>query len=274
MSRHGFSDHLSVDQAKNIVKEMLKKSKTGEVFISQSNLYPALQRIAINLGYIEDPQSIHTNILSRNDEIKCIDELWNYVLTGILSPGSNQNYSDSKFFPHLHLTELGKHIIENQDFNPYDSESYLSQLIKINSDLVDDVAKTFLFESLRSFKLNCYFGSIALLGMCAETIFMQFVDEVRKFVKFDKSPIIYNTFKNLLESLEPLKDKLPSNIGQNLELWLSEFFNSIRQTRNDLHQPIVKNFSREAVYGIFLRFPTHIGKLDRMLSYFKVKKQE
>jgi len=274
MNRHGFSDHLNVDQAKNIVKEVIKNSKSGEFFISSSNFYLTLQRTAINLGYIDDPQSIHTNILSRNDEIKCIDELWNYVLTGILSPGSRQNYSDSKFFPHLHLTELGKYVIENQDCNPYSSEIYLNNLMEINSDLVDDVAKTFLLESLRSFKLNCYFGSIALLGMCAETIFMNFVNDLRKFVKIDMTHAISITFKNLLEILEPLKNELPSSIGQNLELWLSEFFNYIRQTRNELHQPIVNGFSREDVYGIFLRFPAHLDKLFCLLSYFNNKKQE
>ena len=274
MSRHGFSDHLNVDQAKNIVKELIKNSKSGEFFISSGNFYLSLQRTAINLGYIEDPQSIHTNILSRNDEIKCIDELWNYVLTGILSPGSNQNYSDSKFFPHLHLTELGKQVIENQDCDPFSSEIYLNHLMEINSYLVDDVAKTFLFESLRSFKLNCYFGSIALLGMCAETIFMHFVYEMRKFVKIDMSHTITTTFKNLLESLEPLKNELPGNISHNLELWLSEFFNYIRQTRDEFHQPIVNSFSREVVYSIFLRFPAHINKLICILTYFKDKKQE
>ncbi len=274
MNRHGFSDHLNVDQAKKIVKEILKKSKSGEFLVSSSNFYLVLQRAAINLGYIEDPQSIHTNILSRNDEIKCIDEVWNYVLTGILSPGSNQNYSDSKFFPHLHLTEFGKHVFEKRDYDPYSSESYLNHFLEINTDLVDDVVKTLLLESLRTFKLNCYFGSIVLLGICAEVIFMHFVNEMRKFVKIDVSHTITITFKNLLESLEPIKDKLPSNIGQNLELWLSEFFNYIRQTRNEHHQPIVKNFSREAVYGIFLRFPAHLDKLICVLSYFKDKKQE
>jgi len=274
MNRHGFNDHLNMDQAKNIVKEVIKNSKSGEFFISSGNFYLVLQRTAINLGYIEDPQSMHTNILSRNDEIKCIDELWNYVLTGILSPGSNQNYSDSKFFPHLHLTEYGRYVIENQGYDPYSPERYLDHLMKLNTVLVDDVVKKLILKSLRSFKLNCYFGSIVLLGMCAETIFIHFVDEMRKFVKIDMSHTITTTFKNLLENLEPLKNKLPSNIGQNLELWLSEFFNYIRQTRNELHQPIVNSFSREAVYGILLRFPTHLDKLICVLGYFKDKKQE
>lgn len=272
MNRYGYSDHLNADQAKNIVKEVIKNSKSGEFFISSDNFYLYLQRTAINLGYIEDPHSMHTNILSRDDEMKCIDEIWNYVLTGILSPGNKQNYKDSKFFPYLHLTELGKYLIENQDYDPYSSDIYLNKLMEINSDLVDDVAQTFLLESLRSFKLNCYFGSVVLLGMCAETIFMHFIVDLKKFVKIDMSHIISTTFKNLLESLKPLKKELPSNIGQNLELWLSEFFNYIRQTRNEFHQPIVNNFSHEEVYGIILRFPTHLDKLTCLLSYFKNKK--
>jgi len=207
MSRHGFSDHLNGDQVKNIVKEVIKNSKSGEFFISSSNFYLVL-----------------------------------------------------------------KHLIKNQDFNPYSSESYLNHLMEINSDLVDDVAKTFILESLRSFKLNCYFGSMVLLGMCAETIFMHFANEMRNFIKIDMSHTITTTFKNLLKSLEPLKNKLPSNIGQNLELWLSEFFNYIRQTRNELHLPIVNRFSREAVYGIFLRFPVHLDNLICVLNYFKDKK--
>ena len=271
MNRHGYSDHLNVDQAKNIVKELIKNSKSGDFFISSSNFYLSLQRMAINLGYIEDPQSMHANVLSRNDEMKCIDEMWNYVLTGILSPGDKHNYDNSKFFPHLHLTEFGKYVIENQDYDPYSSDIYLNKLMEINSDLLDDIAQTFLLESLRSFKLNCYFGSVVLLGMCAEKIFMNFVGELKKFVNFELSHIIGTIFKNLLESLKPLKDELPSNIGQNLELWISEFFNYIRQTRNEFHQPIVNNFSREDVYGIFLRFPTHVDKLICLLSYFKNK---
>jgi hypothetical protein len=269
MSRHGFNDHLNIDQAKKIVKEVIKNSKSGEFFISSGNFYLTLQRTAINLGYIEDPHSIHVNILSRNDEIKCIDELWNYVLTGVLSPGSIQNYSDSKFFPHLHLTEMGKYIIENQDFDPYSSESYLKHLEGINTVLLNEDVKIFLLESLRSFKMNCYFGSITLLGMCAEIIFINFIEEMRELVNIDTSHTITTTFKSLLEGLKPLKNKLPSNISQNLELWLGEFFNYTRQTRNEIHQPIVNNFSREDIHGIFLRFPKHIEKLKTVLDWLQ-----
>lgn len=268
MNGYGRNDHLNLDQAKNIIKEIIKNSKSGEFSIS-GDIYLYLQQTAIKLGYIEDPQSMHTSILSRNDEMKCIDEMWNYVLRGILSPGVNQNYRGSKFFPYLHLTELGKYVMENQDYDPYSSENYLNKLMEFNSDLIDDLAHTLLIESLRSFKLNCYFGSVVLLGMCVETIFEHFINDLKKFVKIDMSYTISMTFKNLLDSLKPKKAELPSNIGQNLELWLSEFFNYIRQTRSELHQPIVNNFSREEVYGIFLKFPTLLDKLICLLNYFK-----
>lgn len=273
MSRYGFSDHLNMDQAKKIVKDIIKNSKSGEFFISSSNFYLVLQRTAIKLGYIENPHSIHTDILSRNDELKCIDELWNYVLIGVLSPGSSQNYSDSKFFPHLHLTEYGKAVIENRDFDPYNSERYFSNLMETNANLVSLEVKTLLLESLQSFKLNCYFSSMVLLGMCVETIFKYFIDKMKNYIKIEISHSITTTFKNILEILEPIKNKMPINIGQNLEFWLNEIFNYIRQTRNEFHQPIVNIFSREEVYSALLKFPYQLSKLNSLLSYFKDKKQ-
>ena len=72
MNRYGHNDHLNEEQAKKIVKEVITNNKSGEFYIN--NIYLDLQRATINLRYIEDPQSIHTNILSRKDEMKCIDE--------------------------------------------------------------------------------------------------------------------------------------------------------------------------------------------------------
>jgi len=261
-------DNLSRDQAKKIVEEIVGNSKMGDIFIGTGNFYSNIQYTANRLGYI-DLKSMHDNVLSKNDELKCYEEVWNYIISGVLAPGTTQNYSSTDFFKYWHLTELGKKIIENPTYNPHDSDDYIGKIMEQESKLIDKVSKTYLLEALRTFKMNCCFGAVVLLGMSVEAIFIQFLRKLKNYVNFEITESINLTFKNLVDTLKPLKNDLPKDINYNLELWLSEFLNYIRQTRDESHHPVINTFPKEEVYGLFLRFPMHLNKLNKLLAHFE-----
>ncbi|KKM07888.1 hypothetical protein LCGC14_1729450 [marine sediment metagenome] len=53
--------------------------------------------------------------LTHSDIIKCVEQLWKYLLEGILAPGSIKEGKDRfnyLFFPYLHLTERGQKEME------------------------------------------------------------------------------------------------------------------------------------------------------------------
>lgn len=261
-------DYLSRDQAKKIVEEIIGSSKSSYLSFGTSDFYTYLQSTAKKLGYI-DLKSIYEYVLSKNDVIKCYDEMWNYIISGVLAPGTIQNYSDIDFFKYWHLTELGKMLIENPTYNPHDSDVYIGKIMEQEPCLIDIVSKTYLLEALRTFKMNCCFGAVVLLGMSVETIFIQFFQKLKKHINFEITDSINSTFNNLVETLKPLKNDLSQDINHNLELWLSEFLNYMRQTRNESHQPIINAFSKEEVYGLFLRFPMHLNNLNKLLAHFE-----
>lgn len=108
-----FSDEDKLDniQVDNLVKQYIKRTKGNINIDKNSSFYKNLQVVASELGYIEKPKYTQS-ILSYNDMIKCVEQIWNYVMEGVLAPGSpsgGYNY----FFPYMHLTDKGKKELEN-----------------------------------------------------------------------------------------------------------------------------------------------------------------
>ena len=103
-------DKLNDERINELVKQLIKRTK-GNIHIDKhGDFYDWLQRIASDLKYIEKPQYTQS-ILSNNDTIRCVEKIWEYVLKGILAPGSSSS-GYNIFFPYLHLTEKGKKEIE------------------------------------------------------------------------------------------------------------------------------------------------------------------
>ncbi len=107
------SSKLTNEQVKEVVKQCITLFEKENEIISiseHSTFYGYLSRKAWELEYIEKGDTlIHSNI------IKCVEQIWKYVLEGILAPGSVKRGKDRfnyLFFPYLHLTEKGKKIIE------------------------------------------------------------------------------------------------------------------------------------------------------------------
>lgn len=106
---------LTDEQVKEIVKQYIIKLKDAIIVKKGEQFYVWIHRIAKESGYIEDYDFRRLDTLTRADILKCVEQIWNYVLEGILAPGASKKITGSIndiFFPYLHLTEKGKKVIE------------------------------------------------------------------------------------------------------------------------------------------------------------------
>lgn len=265
-------DIFDDEQIELIVKELLKGGIT--TFGRGSGLYDKIQRVAANLGFIRQPKYSEI-IISNNDYLKCTDKLWDYLIVGFLAPGLNSN---NPGFPWVHITEYGKKVLEG-DSNPYSANEYILDVQNRAKKLLDDTAEDYLFEALRSFRHNCYLGATVLLGGFSERIFLNFLnkfvscirDQNKKniFVKKINNSFITGKFNSFIKLIEPIKKSLPKDIKDQIDLWLSSFFNYIRRVRNDVGHPTGKSFTRSEVLAVFLPFPSYLENLEILLNYLK-----
>ena len=269
-------DKWDDEQVKEVVIQIIKNMKYYLYLECQigSEFYKEVQAVASKLGFIKPGvDSFSTElIISLDDVSKCIDEIWGYILTGVLAPGlSGTKYSIS----HVHLTDYGKKVIQ-ENINPYATKDYINEIKDIAGDLYDTVSELYLFESLKSFKFNCYLGSMVLLGGFSEQIYLNFLEEFKLCVqnqtknnKIDKQKFISGKFKEFLSIINPIKKDLPNIVKHNLELWLNSFFNYVRQARNEVGHPTGKEMTREEIHAMLLIFPSYLKNLVVLLNHFK-----
>ncbi|KKN47372.1 hypothetical protein LCGC14_0663650 [marine sediment metagenome] len=103
-------DKLNDEQISKLVKQLMKRTNGNINVDKHGDFYDNLQTIASELKYIEKPQ-YSQSILSYNDTTRSIEKIWEYVMKGVLAPGSlSSGYNI--FFPYLHLTEKGRKEME------------------------------------------------------------------------------------------------------------------------------------------------------------------
>ena len=264
------------EQVKEIAKQIIKDIRTY-ITLEGDGFYKMVQATASKLGYIEEDVDEWTQalIISTNDSVRCIDEIWEYVLTGVLAPGTKSSgYSYS--ISHAHLTNYGKKVMQEK-INPYATNDYVNEIKNAAGSLYDTISEMYLFESLKSFKFNCYLASMVLLGGFSEKLFLNFLDEFQSCVqdqakinKIDKQKFISGKFNEFLSIIKPLKNQLPETIRNNLDLWLNSFFDYVRRARNKVGHPTGEEMTREKIHAMLEIFPSYIKNLVELLNHFKV----
>lgn len=103
-------DKLNDEQVETLVKALIKRTRGNINVDRNSSFYDNLQMTTSEIGYIERPKYTQS-ILSYQDTLNCIERLWQYVLEGVLAPGSaNPGYNF--YFPYLHITKKGQKVVE------------------------------------------------------------------------------------------------------------------------------------------------------------------
>ncbi len=267
-------EKLDEHQIELIVRDLLKSGSA--TLGSSSALYTKIQRVAAYLEILDIHPSDAGNALalSNRDFLRCSDRLWELLNVGVLAPGLNR---DNPGLPWVHVTEYGRKILE-ADPNPYSAEEYIAELKKRAAIILDDVVEMYLFESLRSFKHNCYLSATVLLGGASERIFSNFLDQFLstignpgKKTSFENSinnKFIATKFNEFTKFIDPYKKTFPREIKDQIDLWLSSFFNYIRRVRNSVGHPTGSTFNRGEVLAMFLPFHSYVENLKLLIDHF------
>ncbi len=268
-------DILDDEGVKEVIKHLIQSTRGVIVVKKSGTFYRNLHAVAKELGYITDFNFHYPDKLTDTDIMKCINEIWDYVLAGVLAPGWGPSSGYDIFFPYLHITEYGAKVMEGA-VNPYIANDYVNEVKNIAPNLIDSVSEMYLFESLKSFKFNCFLGAMILLGGFSERIFLNFLNEFNQYLqdpakqnRINNQKFISSKFSEFLNVVKPLKAQLPANVKHQLELWLTSFFNYVRQTRNKVGHPTGKEMTREEIYGLLLIFPSYLKNLSGLLNHFK-----
>jgi hypothetical protein len=98
-----------------------------------------------------------------------VDVFWQLVVEGILAPGISMN-SHGQNLPWFHVTEYGRKVIAQGEYQPHDRDGYLRRLSTRNTK-VDPTMLAYLEESLETFTRGNRVASMVMLGVAAERVF-------------------------------------------------------------------------------------------------------
>jgi hypothetical protein len=184
-------------------------------------------------------------------------------------------------WPFYRLTEYGKMVVNDREYQPYDPDGYLSRLKK-EIPAVDEVVLRYLEEGLTCYRQYLLLAAAVMIGCAAEKVMLLLVDAFGRAIsdtkakeKYEKeiaSWLISRKYEALWKRLESLAGQLPSGLGDNLHVILDRVFDLIRTTRNDAGHPTGKQIEREAVYANLLLFPGYSKRVYGLIGYLSKNK--
>ena len=128
----------------------------------------------------------------------------------------------------------------------------------------------YLEEALRCYTSGCPLASVLLLGVAAESVFLnlwKIVGEClttdrdkRKFRQLDGKYAIAPKHRWLTDKIAGLPREIQRQLPENLYMTISTLYDLIRKQRNDLGHPREESptVDREMAFTTFRLFPTYI----------------
>lgn len=221
------------------------------------------------------PEQLHT---SRKKEL-VNRAVWTLLQRGLLIP----KFGRQLYFP-LTISERGKAVASEEDFNPDFPERYL-ELLDNRVKKLSKTVKTYVKESLETFSSTCYFATSVMLGLASEAAFLEMSKkfaiwlQVKKDEKALQSKLdagntkysrIYSNVRNKL--LSDIKTDLKkAGLADNLELLL-DAGNVLRTYRNEAGHPLGKVVQREECILSFYAMPLYLERLYELQNFFALKK--
>ena len=113
----------------------------------------------------------------RNPEILAFtaqEAFWQLLVEGILAPGMN---SSNMNLPWFHVTEYGRTVLAADLAHPHDPERYLARIAQRVANF-DPTVRSYLAESLATFRRGSLVASAVMLGIAAERVFLLLCESV------------------------------------------------------------------------------------------------
>jgi hypothetical protein len=205
-----------------------------------------------------------------------LDAFWSLVVEGIVAPGNENGDPGLAFF---HVTEHGKRVFAEPDYQPHDPAEYLRQL-GVNIPNPDATVLAYLKESLDCYARGLMVASTMMLGIAAERVFQLVCDSLAAALK---DPGEHAAFQKILDR-NPMKPKLdwvneklrqiqspkrPADLPEGADIKILGIYDLIRCQRNDLGHPREgpPAVTRNDAYDYLHMFPNFYATAEKVRDF-------
>jgi hypothetical protein len=210
-----------------------------------------------------------------------LDTFWSLVVEGMVAPG---NENGDPGLPFFHVTEHGRRVFADPDYQPHDPAEYLRQLGQ-NIVNPDSTVLAYLKESLDCFAHGMIVASTTMLGVAAERVFLLVCESLLANLK---NPVEQTAFQKILDR-NPMKPKLdlvtdkfrqiqtpkrPPDLPEDVDIKIAGIYNLIRVQRNDLGHPreAPPTVTRDDAYGYLRLFPSYYATAEKVREFLAKNK--
>lgn len=268
---------VSYEQTRSLVIESLGSTDGGQV----TSLYTNIANLVVQKGIAPNPYpNSGTNYSNPQYELPqrykgwIEDIIWDLIIEGVIRPGRGNGLDSG--LPWYHVSEYGRTVLGNNPPQPYDPDGYLARVKAIPN--VDDVILAYLEESLKAFRIHCLLSSVITLGCASEKAILLLIDACENSLESptDKDDFIRRTdtisikrkhdeFQNIFRA--KILPKLPYDVKENLDNYLTDLFSIIRAHRNDAGHPSGKVIQREHLYSYLVVFYAYLEKVYTLMDW-------
>ncbi len=202
--------------------------------------------------------------------------MWQLIIQGVLTVGCDSANPNLPFF---RITDYGEMVLKTERFVPHDPTGYLDEIKSVKGSVLTKVAITYIEESLRCFNSGCHVASVLLLGVAAESVFLNLCNAIQSSLKnsndikkLDGGLSVKTKHRWVVQRYQDLpsvvrREKLPESI----DMTLTSLYDLIRRQRNDLGHPQDKppKLSREQAFIVFKLFPEFVRDIEDLAKYCK-----
>ena len=222
------------------------------------------------LNYVE----FENSNISRRFVVLVNEVMWQLIAQGVITVGMNAANPNLPFF---RITDYGRSVLEAERFIAHDPTGYMNDFESLINSVLTEVAVNYIEEALRCFNSGCHIASILLLGVAAESVFLNLCNIIRSSLDSE------NDIKKLANNL-PVKTKhrwivqryqnLSSDVRrtqlpESLDVTLISLYDLIRRQRNELGHPQENppNLNREQAFIFFKLFPGFVQDINEFAEY-------
>lgn len=229
--------------------------------------------------YIET--KISHEFLEQN-KVLISEVLHSLIIASIFFPGEPMGLgSANSNLPHLTITSYGMQYIQEENFVPSDPDGYIEHLKKRIPN-IDEIILYYSTESIHAFNQHLLVSATLTLGAASERLIdilseafieaQNDVDKKRKLQGSFESKAIFKWHKEFTGEIFQIKENIPKNIRDNLDVYLEQFFHFIRMSRNEKGHPDKLQMSRNAVYGCLQIFVDYTEKIYALVNFLNKNK--
>lgn len=277
--RDGHSEKLQFDASRPDAFEAVRQMLLGR--IRNDSGFNQLSLNIFNGGF-----STYVNFTTSRDEKAfprfVLDAFWSLVVEGVVAPGNVNGTPDLPFF---HVTEHGRRVFADPDYQPHDPAGYLRQL-GINVPAQDSTVLAYLRESLHCYAAGLAVASTMMLGIAAERVFLLVCES---FLAALRDAGEQATFQRIL-GRNPMKPKLdwlnkrlrdvqdrkprPADLPEDVDIKILGIYNMVRSQRNELGHPreAPPSVTRNDAYDFLHMFPNFYATAEKLREFLHKNK--